>query len=163
MISYIMPMAGMTRTYTSGWNVNQNRWAYAIGSPPMTGLKKPLTPRRSVSSMSRAAAKVGNATSMISDDDRNDQARSGICPIDMSGCLHFRMVTTKLMAPSIDETPSILRPNIHMSAAGPGALMIEYGGVAYHVKSAKPSQMRAPAGGIIQNAMALSFGYAMSL
>ena len=112
-------MAGITSTYTSGWNVNQNRCAYAIGSPPIAGLKNPLTPSRSVRSMSRAAAKVGIATSIISDDDRNDHARSGTCPIDMSGCLHFSIVTTKFMAPSTEEMPSILSPNIHMSAAGP--------------------------------------------
>jgi hypothetical protein len=41
--------------------------------------------------------------------------------------------------------------------------MIEYGGVAYHVKSAKPNQTNAAPGGIIQNAIALSFGYAISL
>ena len=78
--------------------------------------------------------------------------------LDMSGCLHFRIVTTKLIAPRIDEIPKIFNPKIHMSAAGPGALMIEYGGVAYQVKSANPNQMSAPAGGIIQNAIALSFG-----
>ena len=81
----------------------------------------------------------------------------------MSGCLHLRIVITKLMAPSTDETPKIFSPNIHMSAAGPGALMIEYGGCAYQVKSAKPNQTSTAAGGIIQNAIALSFGYAISL
>jgi len=55
----------------------------------------------------------------------------------MSGCLHFKIVTIKLIAPSTDEIPKIFNPNIHMSAAGPGALIIEYGGVAYQVKSAK--------------------------
>ena len=45
-----------------------------------------------------------------------------------------------------DTQVSLVR-NIHMSAAGPGALIIEYGGVAYHVKSAKPNQISAPDGG----------------
>ena len=96
---------------------------------------------------------------MISDDDKNDQAKSGTCPNDISGCLHFIIVTTKLIAPKTDEIPRIFKPKIHMSAAGPGALIIEYGGVAYHVKSAKPNQISAPDGGIIQNAIALSLGY----
>ena len=100
---------------------------------------------------------------IITDVAKNDQAKSGTWPIDMSGCLHLRIVITKLMAPSTDETPKIFSPNIHMSAAGPGALMIEYGGCAYQVKSAKPNQTSAAAGGIIQNAIALSFGYAISL
>ena len=47
--------------------------------------------------------------------------------------------------------------------AGPGALTTEYVGYAYQVKSANPNQMSAPAGGIIQNATAFNFGYAMSL
>ncbi len=81
----------------------------------------------------------------------------------MSGCLHFKIVTIKLIAPRTEEIPKIFSPKIHMSAAGAGALITEYGGVAYHVKSANPSQINAPAGGIIQNAIALSFGYAMSL
>ncbi len=81
----------------------------------------------------------------------------------MSGCLHFKIVTIKLIAPRTEEIPKIFSPKIHMSAAGPGALIIEYGGVAYHVKSANPNQINAPPGGIIQNAIALSFGYAMSL
>jgi hypothetical protein len=163
MISYIIPIAGITRTYTSGWNVNQNRCWYAIGSPPFDGSKNPLTPNLSVSNITSAAANVGMATITISEDVKNDQARSGTLLRGKSGCLHFRIVTIKLIEPSIDETPKIFKPKIHMSAAGPGARIEEYGGVAYHVKSAKPSQISAPAGGIIQNAIAFSFGYAMSL
>ena len=143
--------------------MNQNKWAYAIGSPPIAGLKNPVTPNLSVSSINNAAANVGIATRIIKEDDKNDQASNGTCPMDMSGCLHFRIVTMKFIAPNTDEIPRIFNPNIHMSAAGPGALMIEYGGVAYHVKSANPSQINAPAGGIIQNAIAFSFGYAISL
>ena len=59
--------------------------------------------------------------------------------------------------------PSIFSPKIHISAAGPGAFRVEYGGVAYQVKSAMPSQTSAIAGGIIQKATAFSFGHAMSL
>ena len=121
-------------------------------------MKNPLTPSLSVRSINNAAANVGIATIMINEDDRNDQAINGICPIDMSGCLHLRIVTTKFRAPKTEDIPKIFKPNIHMSAAGPGALIIEYGGVAYQVKSAKPNQIRTPAGGIIQNAIALSFG-----
>src|SRR3989338_8674298 len=129
-ISYIIPIAGITSTYTSGWNVNQNKCAYAIGSPPIAGLKNPLTPSLSVSNIKSAAANVGIATRTINDDVKNDQANNGTWPIDMSGCLHFKIVTIKLMAPSTDEIPKSFSPNIHMSAAGPGALIIEYGGFA---------------------------------
>ena len=121
-------------------------------------MKNPLTPSLSVNSINNAAANVGIATIMINEDDKNDQAINGICPMDMSGCLHLRIVTTKFRAPKTEDIPKIFKPNIHMSAAGPGALIIEYGGVAYHVKSANPNQIRTPAGGIIQKAIALSFG-----
>ena len=68
------------------------------------------------------------------------------------------MVTMKLIAPRTDEIPKIFSPKIHMTAAGPGALIIDYGGVAYQVKSAKPNQINAPPGGIIQKAIAFSLG-----
>ena len=32
----------------------------------------------------------------ISDDDKNDQANNGTCPIDMSGCLHFKNSNNKV-------------------------------------------------------------------
>jgi hypothetical protein len=57
-----------------------------------------------------------------------DHAKRDILIIDMSGCLHFNMVTIKLMEPSTDDIPNIFKPKINISAAGPGALIIEYGG-----------------------------------
>ena len=127
------------------------------------GLKNPDAPSLSVRSINNAAANVGTATIVIKEDVRYAHAKSGSLLSGKSGCLHFIIVTTKLIEPKIDDTPSIFRPKIHMSAAGPGALIVDYVGYAYQVKSAKPNQIRAPAGGIIQNAIAFSFGYAMSL
>src|ERR1051326_4278349 len=123
-----MPTAGIRNMYTSGWNVNQNRCWYAIGSPPMAGLKNPETPSRSVYSMIRAAVNVGIATRIISDVIRVDQTNSGNFISGRSGCFIRRIVTTKLIAPRIEDKPTTLSPNIHISAAGPGALMVEYGG-----------------------------------
>jgi len=57
-----------------------------------------------------------------------DHAKRDIFMIDKSGCLHFRIVTIKFIEPSIDDIPNIFKPKIHISAAGPGALIIEYGG-----------------------------------
>ena len=125
MISYIIPIAGMTSTYTSGWKVNQNKCWYAIGSPPTPGLKNPVAPSLSVNSIKSAAANVGIAASTIIDDDKNDQPSSGTFPSDMSGCLHFIIVTTKLIELRIDETPNTFSPKIHISAAGAGALITE--------------------------------------
>ena len=119
------PIAGITRMYTSGWNVNQNKCWYAIGSPPIDGRKKPLTPNLSVNNIKSAAANVGTATSIISDDVKYAHPKSGILLSGKSGCLHLKIVTTKLMAPRIDETPRIFNPKIHISAAGPGALSTE--------------------------------------
>ena len=126
-------------------------------------MKNPVTPNLSVNNISRAAANVGIATNTIRLELRNDHPSKGTLLRGKSGCLHFNIVTMKLIAPRIEETPRILRPNIHISAAGLGALIAEYGGCAYQPKSANPSQTRAAAGGSIQNAIALSFGYAMSL
>jgi hypothetical protein len=125
MISYIIPIAGITSTYTSGWNVNQNRCEYAIGSPPTAGLKNPEAPNLSVSNIKSAAANVGIAASTIIEDDKNDHAKRGTLPSDKSGCLHFIIVTTKLTELRIDEIPSILSPKIHISAAGAGALITD--------------------------------------
>src|ERR1044071_3488765 len=113
--------------------------------------------------MISAAAKVGIATRIMIEVTSVAQTKSGAFIIGRSGCFIFRIVTIKLIAPRTDEMPRILRPKIHISAAGPGARMIEYGGVAYHVKPAIPSHTIAIAGGIIQNATAFSFGQAMSL
>src|SRR5437867_7865378 len=123
--SYSMPTAGIRNMYTSGWNVNQNRCWYAMGSPPIAGLKKPETPSLSVYSMISAAAKVGIATSIMTDVTRVDQTNSDVFMSGRSGCFILRIVTTKLMAPKTEEMPAIFKPNIHISAAGPGALMIE--------------------------------------
>ena len=125
MISYIIPIAGITSTYTSGWKVNQNRCEYAIGSPPTAGLKNPVAPSLSVNNIKSAAANVGMAASTIIDDDKNDHPSSGTLPIDMSGCLHFSIVTIKLIELRIDETPINFSQKIHISAAGAGALITE--------------------------------------
>src|ERR1700687_4422939 len=112
--SYIIPIAGSKKIYTSGWNVNQNKCKYAIGSPPAVGLKKPDTPSLSVSNMINAAAYDGIATSVIKDTVSIDHAKSGTLRNGKSGCLHLRIVTTKLIEDNIDDIPKILRPNIIM-------------------------------------------------
>jgi hypothetical protein len=75
-----------------------------------------------------AAAKVGIDTIIINDVVRVAHAKREIFIKGRSGCFILSIVTTKLIAPSTDDIPRILAPNIHISAAGPGALIIEYGG-----------------------------------
>src|SRR5215831_21301393 len=111
--------------YTSGWNVNQNRCWYAIGSPPMSGLKKPDIPNLSVYIMIIAAEKVGIETIIINDVMSIAQANNDILTIDRSGCFILSIVITKLIEPSIEEIPNIFIPNTHISVAGPGALVTE--------------------------------------
>src|SRR5919108_733293 len=130
MISYSMPTAGIRNIYTSGWNVNQNRCWYAIGSPPMAGLKKPDIPSLSVYVMISADATVGIETIIINDVISVAHANSDIFISGKSGCFIFSIVTTKLIEPSIEEIPRIFIPKTHISAAGPGALIIEYGAYA---------------------------------
>jgi hypothetical protein len=75
--------------------------------------------------MIRAAAKVGMDMRIIRDVVRMDHAKRGIFINGRSGCFILKIVTTKLMEPRIDEIPKIFSPNIHISAAGPGARKIE--------------------------------------
>jgi hypothetical protein len=74
------------------------------------------------------AAKVGIATRVIIETESIDHANRDILMIGRSGCLQFKIVTMKLIELKIEEIPKIFKPKIHMSAAGPGALIIAYGG-----------------------------------
>jgi hypothetical protein len=91
-------------------------------------LKKPDTPSLSVYSIINAPANVGSDTIIIKEVDKVAQANSDIFIKGRSGCFIFKIVTIKFIAPRIEEIPRIFAPNIHISAAGPGALVIEYGG-----------------------------------
>ena len=91
-------------------------------------MKKPDIPSLSVYIMIMAAAKVGIDTITINEVVNVAHANNDIFIIDKSGCFILRIVTTKLIAPSMEEIPKIYMPKIHISVAGPGALMIEYGG-----------------------------------
>jgi hypothetical protein len=113
--------------------------------------------------MIKAAANVGIDMRIIRDVERIDQEKRGIFINGRSGCFIRKIVTTKLIAPRIEEIPKIFNPKIHISAAGPGARKIEYGGYAVQLVSAQPNHTRAAPTGIIQKATALSFGHAMSL
>jgi hypothetical protein len=73
----------------------------------------------------RAAAKVGIDMRSIRDVERIDHVKRGIFINGRSGCFILKIVTTKLMAPRIDEIPKIFSPKINISAAGPGARKVE--------------------------------------
>ena len=93
--------------YTSGWNVNQNKCWYAMGSPPIAGLKKPDTPNLSVYIITMAAEKVGIKTIAINDVMSTAHTNNGIFIVGKSGCFILSIVITKLIEPSIEEIPNI--------------------------------------------------------
>jgi len=75
--------------------------------------------------MIRAAVKVGKDIRIMRDVERIAHVKRGSFIIGRSGCFILKIVTTKLMEPRIDEIPKIFSPKIHISAAGPGARIIE--------------------------------------
>jgi hypothetical protein len=75
--------------------------------------------------MINAAAKVGMATSVINEIESMAQANNDIFIIGKSGCLHLSIVTIQFIEPNTEDRPKIFKPNIHNSAAGPGARIIE--------------------------------------
>jgi hypothetical protein len=91
-------------------------------------LKKPDTPSLSVYNIINAAENVGIDTIIIKEFIKVAQANSDIFIKGRSGCFIFRIVTIKFIEPRIEEIPRIFAPNTNISAAGPGALIIEYGG-----------------------------------
>lgn len=95
-----MPTAGIRKMYTSGWNVNQNKCWYAIGSPPIVGLKKPDTPNLSVYIIIMAPEKVGIETIAINDVMSTAHTNNGIFMVGKSGCFILSIVITKLIEPS---------------------------------------------------------------
>src|ERR671922_634238 len=113
-----------------------------MGSPPIAGLKKPDIPNLSVYIIINADARVGIETIIIKDVINVAHANKDTFISGKSGCFILRIVTTKLIEPSIDEIPKIFIPKIHISVAGPGARIIEYGGYAVQPTSAKPSQIK---------------------
>jgi hypothetical protein len=107
-------------------------------------------PSLSVYIIISAAATVGMDTIIIKEVIKIAQTNKDIFIRGRSGCFIFRIVTTKFIDPSMEEIPKIFIPKIHMSAAGPGARMIEYGAYAVHPVSEKPNHISAAATGIIQ-------------
>jgi len=67
-------------------------------------------------------------TIIISDVAIMAHEKSDIFIIGKSGCFIFRIVTTKFIEPSNEEKVRNVSAYIHISAAGPGAFNIEYGG-----------------------------------
>ncbi len=67
--------------------------------------------------MMRAAVKVGKDIRIMRDVERIAHVKRGSFIIGRSGCFILKIVTTKLMAPRIDEIPKIFSPKIHISGS----------------------------------------------
>ncbi|MNL25128.1 hypothetical protein D3C87_1465990 [compost metagenome] len=118
--------------------------------------------------MVRTPARTGVAISCSHDCTSTVQAIRGILWSRMPGARMLRMVTMKLIAPMIEETPTTCRPRIHMSTPRPGEKKPpERGGYSVQPAAAAPPKkkldiiIRAPKGSI-QKAMAFRRGKAMS-
>jgi hypothetical protein len=87
--------------------MNQKMCCHSTGSPPPDALKKWVPKWRSISTMVTPPASTGmmtiNKTAVI----RKPCANSGIFISVMPGARMFRMVTITLIAPRIDDTPSM--------------------------------------------------------
>ncbi len=113
----MMPKAGMTMMYTSGWPKNHRMCWYRIGSPPPAGSKKVVPKLRSVSSMVMAPARTGSASRISQAVTKIDQANNGTLCMVMPGARMFRKVVIMLIAPRIDEAPDKWTAKIARSMA----------------------------------------------
>jgi hypothetical protein len=92
--------------YTSGCPKNQNKCWYNTGSPPPAQSKKAVLKLRSVNNIVIAPAKTGkesnNKKAVIYTAQTNKGVRCAVIP----GARMFVIVTIKLTAPKIEETPA---------------------------------------------------------
>ena len=79
---------------------------------------------------------------IIRDVERMDHVKRGSFIMGRSGCFIFKIVTTKLIEPRIDEIPKIFSPNIHISGSRPRCSQdrIRRVGIPGRVCKAKPYQ-----------------------
>lgn len=78
-----------------------------MGSPPPTGSKKVVLKLRSVKSMVKAAAKTGREKAKRKDVIITDQTNKGTLDQSIPSVFILKIVTIKLIAPKIEETPAM--------------------------------------------------------
>src|ERR1700744_874075 len=127
-----IPNAGKIMMYTSGGPKNQKMCWYMTGAPPPAALKNDVPKWRSNSTMVIAPASTGitaiSRYAVISQVQQN----IGIFMSVMPGARMFRIVTTILMPPMIDDAPMMWTAKIAKSMPGP--ICVESG--AYSVQPA---------------------------
>lgn len=115
----IIPNAGKIKIYTSGCPKNQNKCWYKTGSPPPAGSKKAVLKLRSVNSIVIAPANTGNDNNNRKAVIKTAQTNKGVRLAVMPGKRIFVIVTIKLIAPRIDETPAKCNEKIAQSTLAP--------------------------------------------
>lgn len=90
-----------------------------MGSPPPIGSKKVVLKLRSVKSIVKAAAKTGKEKAKRKEVIKTDQTKRGTLDQDIPKVFILKIVTIKLIAPKIDETPAMCNLRIPKSTAGP--------------------------------------------
>jgi len=83
-----------------------------MASPPFATLKKLNPARRSSSSITFAIVREGSANTTENDVARMAHTNSGIRLSDMPGARSLRIVTMKLMDPTVVEIPKNTRPSV---------------------------------------------------
>ena len=103
----MIPNPGRIKIYTSGCPKNQNRCWYKIGSPPPIGSKKEVLKFRSVNSIVNAAARTGSEKASKKEVISTDHANRGRFDHPIPNVFILKIVTMKLIAPRIDDTPAM--------------------------------------------------------
>src|SRR6476661_7384704 len=108
--SLITPIAGKTRTYTSGCPKNQNKCWKRMGSPPSAGSKNPKCRKRSSMSKTIVIAMTGMARMKMMLVAYRDHRKSGRRNQVKPGARIVWIVTMKLSPVRIEEKPEMKTP-----------------------------------------------------
>ena len=99
-----------------------------MGSPPPQGSKKAVLKLRSNKSKVKAPANTGRDNKRRKAVKKTDQAKRDMSSRDKPAPRIFEMVTIKLMAPRIEDTPARCNDKIAKSTEEPGCPRVERGG-----------------------------------
>src|ERR1044071_5656035 len=114
MISAVMPIAGKSTTYTSGWPKNQNKCCHKIGSPPRDGSKNAVLKFWSKNNITAPA--INGPTLHMNKMEAMTIIHTtyGMSKSFMPGAREFIAVVMKLMPPMRNATNSSATATIHI-------------------------------------------------
>ena len=108
--SEIIPNAGSTKIYTSGWPKIQNRCCHNNGSPPNSGVKKVAPNNRLKVSKKSATAITGIAKTKSNCTTNIIQVKTGILKRVIPGARMLKIVTVRLIPETSEAMPVICNP-----------------------------------------------------